>query len=591
MPDVFGEKRDFWLKYDTLADSKDKVMIGRLNQNLDVLLIFAGLFSAINTAFVVLTLTNLSAPPSYQTDALLTLVVMQVSSFTLTSNDLNPPFSPSHAAIRQNCTFFASLCTSILAAAGAVLAKQWLQSYERTGKTGSRRKQALLRTEKWMGAESWRLRSVVETLPTLLLISLALFFVALCDLLWSTSQPVALVVITFTAIGAVFYGFSVVAAASDAFCPYQTTVSTVIRGGGVGGGGGGVVLESRKPLLSKSSPWSTIFLRLPTCHPEISRLRTGQRTWKFLGGDSIWRRMMPTHSESGQEEPADMGPESIYAHSILWMLENVTEEEDVLACAENIPTLSQLSSVRIVSHSPLFSTLVRQFENALTDAIHNRATKGSDQTALVLGRAVVHVVIADPIRWAEVVARVLTAGEQDWTRLLGYRAGPRDLWALCCTASLVQCATTRDWIDGGLRNSIMNQTSCIMDEAAVVFLSSQPPSTIAFFSAMKLSPYGIPLHLVDPNIGNRTSLLSLLCLEVIDLAQGSQQPVDQRVKDVWLAQNGTNLIEYITKSIEAYDQLILKALIARTCFCTTRRFCNTIGPPNRRLLGVDVQTS
>ncbi|KAG8991438.1 hypothetical protein FRB94_005335 [Tulasnella sp. JGI-2019a] len=39
-PDVFGERRDYWLKYDTLADSKDKAMTGRLNQNLDVLLIF-----------------------------------------------------------------------------------------------------------------------------------------------------------------------------------------------------------------------------------------------------------------------------------------------------------------------------------------------------------------------------------------------------------------------------------------------------------------------------------------------------------------------------------------------------------------------
>lgn len=39
-PEVFGEKKDFWFKYDTLADAKDKVMLKRLGDNLDVLLIF-----------------------------------------------------------------------------------------------------------------------------------------------------------------------------------------------------------------------------------------------------------------------------------------------------------------------------------------------------------------------------------------------------------------------------------------------------------------------------------------------------------------------------------------------------------------------
>ncbi|KAG9015987.1 hypothetical protein FRB95_006829 [Tulasnella sp. JGI-2019a] len=39
-PAMLGEKRDFWLKYDKLADTKDTMMIDRLNQNLDVLLIF-----------------------------------------------------------------------------------------------------------------------------------------------------------------------------------------------------------------------------------------------------------------------------------------------------------------------------------------------------------------------------------------------------------------------------------------------------------------------------------------------------------------------------------------------------------------------
>ncbi|KAG9026598.1 hypothetical protein FRB95_008685 [Tulasnella sp. JGI-2019a] len=63
--DEFGEKRDYWFRYDTLADSKDNFMIEWLNNDLDVLLIFAGLFSAVNTAFIVPTLASLSAPSAY----------------------------------------------------------------------------------------------------------------------------------------------------------------------------------------------------------------------------------------------------------------------------------------------------------------------------------------------------------------------------------------------------------------------------------------------------------------------------------------------------------------------------------------------
>ncbi|KAG9031975.1 hypothetical protein FRB95_002056 [Tulasnella sp. JGI-2019a] len=120
----FGHIREFWSRYDKLTDDIDRAMLGRLNQNLDVLLIFAGLFSGINTAFIVLTLSSLSAPPLNQTNTLLTLLVLHADNSTLTSKDINPPFIVDHAAVRQNCTFIASLCSSILAAVGAVLAKR-----------------------------------------------------------------------------------------------------------------------------------------------------------------------------------------------------------------------------------------------------------------------------------------------------------------------------------------------------------------------------------------------------------------------------------------------------------------------------------
>ena len=81
------------------------------------------------------------------------ILVLGANSSMLNQNDINPPFTPAPGAVRQNCFFVASLFNSLIAAAGAVLAKQWLAYYERTGQTGPVEEQGLRRTEKYLGAE------------------------------------------------------------------------------------------------------------------------------------------------------------------------------------------------------------------------------------------------------------------------------------------------------------------------------------------------------------------------------------------------------------------------------------------------------
>lgn len=124
---------------------------------------------------------GLSPGPSDQTNELLQLIFLLLSNNTLPPGQASSPFTPAPGAVRQNCFLFASLFSSLIAAAGAVLAKQWLAYYERTGQTGPLDEQGLRRTKKYLGAERWRLRHVVETLPTLILLSLGLFCTAMAD--------------------------------------------------------------------------------------------------------------------------------------------------------------------------------------------------------------------------------------------------------------------------------------------------------------------------------------------------------------------------------------------------------------------------
>lgn len=116
-----------------------------------------------------------------QTNTLLLLILTSLNNGTLTAPTLPSLFAPAPGIVRQNCFFFASLFTSLLAATGAVLAKQWLANYEKTGQTGPLDEQGLRRTAKFRGTEQWKLQPIVEALPTLILLSLGLFFIAITD--------------------------------------------------------------------------------------------------------------------------------------------------------------------------------------------------------------------------------------------------------------------------------------------------------------------------------------------------------------------------------------------------------------------------
>lgn len=169
---------------------------------------------------------GLSPGPSDETNDLLRLIVILLSNNTLMSGQVNPPFAPGPGVVRQNCFFCASLFSSLIAAAGAVLAKQWLAYYERTGQTGPLDEQGLRRSKKFLGAERWRLRYVVETLPTLILLSLGLFFAAMADYVWTINREVAIVITALSGLSTLLYTFMLIAAAIFPDCPFQTAPSS-----------------------------------------------------------------------------------------------------------------------------------------------------------------------------------------------------------------------------------------------------------------------------------------------------------------------------------------------------------------------------
>jgi len=108
-----------------------------------------------------------------------------------------------------------------------MLGKQWLNRYlQPTGRSAVKR--CGNRQRKFSGLEKWRFHLFIESLPVMLQIALLLLTCGLSWYMWSINTSVAHVVISFTALGILFYIGIVVAGISSYACPFQTPVSTAI---------------------------------------------------------------------------------------------------------------------------------------------------------------------------------------------------------------------------------------------------------------------------------------------------------------------------------------------------------------------------
>ncbi|KAG9043723.1 hypothetical protein FS837_009203 [Tulasnella sp. UAMH 9824] len=139
VPDEFGEDgRHFYRHYDALADELDENMVKSLKSQLDSILIFGGLFAGVNSAFLALTLPEMSADPADDTNAILLQLVIGGNS-TIRSADHLPSatFTPGPGIVPINVLLSLSLTLAIIASFLAILGQQWLVYYRKRAGSGA----------------------------------------------------------------------------------------------------------------------------------------------------------------------------------------------------------------------------------------------------------------------------------------------------------------------------------------------------------------------------------------------------------------------------------------------------------------------
>ncbi|KAJ7670677.1 hypothetical protein DFH06DRAFT_140384, partial [Mycena polygramma] len=199
-PTTTDKKTNFWNLYKTLADEHDREFLQKYSTDLDTSLIFAGLFSAVSSAFII------QIQPEIQ------------------------PHNTLRVTLVAQCLLYVSLCSTLLAALLAVLGKQWLMYYSAAGERGTVEARGLERQRKLDGLRSWKFDTVLQIFPLLLQFGLLVFGAALSVYLWKVHLALAVIVVSFTAFGFLSYISLLLSAIIFPDSPFQTPLAPLVLG-------------------------------------------------------------------------------------------------------------------------------------------------------------------------------------------------------------------------------------------------------------------------------------------------------------------------------------------------------------------------
>ncbi|KAH9831819.1 uncharacterized protein C8Q71DRAFT_714794, partial [Rhodofomes roseus] len=207
---------------DVWSDEADRVKTW--NDEIDTLLVFAGLFSAILTAFVVQYYPTLQASGGAQPQI---VIISTPDSANLTVSYPAPPPTPVTAlAIAINALWFVALVFSITSASLGISVKQWLAHYI---PSESDIGDARLRLHIWRlrsrGLARWHVPEIIGLLPLLLQVALALFLVGLVLFLWTLNGAIAYLMMVLISVLLAFTAATALIPLVEIDCPFKSPVS------------------------------------------------------------------------------------------------------------------------------------------------------------------------------------------------------------------------------------------------------------------------------------------------------------------------------------------------------------------------------
>ncbi|KAJ7636547.1 hypothetical protein FB45DRAFT_447674 [Roridomyces roridus] len=306
------KKTKFWNAYKAVSDEYDREYQQKYGTDLDTTLIFAGLFSAVSSAFII------QVQPQVQGPNPLTLVLVAQS------------------------LLYISLGATLLAALLAVLGKQWLMYYSLAGKSqGTIAERGLETQRKFDGLRRWKFDAIMQLFPLMLQFALLIFAVALSVYLWTIHHALAVIAMIFTATGFISYCGFLISAVAFADSPFQSPLAYPLKQLWIAIAD---ILDKAARLQTYQGIWNSILGAIGSfIHVQTLRLKNA---WTHIHPPSSAQSLLPTSGVSFTTFPGSQLAkyrvlpwekslvQSPEVEAVSWMIETSTDPGILSVCAE-----------------------------------------------------------------------------------------------------------------------------------------------------------------------------------------------------------------------------------------------------------------
>ncbi|KAI0781713.1 hypothetical protein BC629DRAFT_581710 [Irpex lacteus] len=217
----------------------DEEKVRSCKEDIDTLLVFAGLFSAVLSAFLIAEYPSLQPDRTAMMMYTLERIASQTAGYNFADGKLmamnilptiSAPFQPSTIDIRVNILWFSSLLLSLITASFGMLVKQWLREFLAV-EVPSPQARLRLRHLREPQVKGWKVYEIAATLPLLLQFALALFFAGLCFFTGSIHSSVKYTTLPLVVAWALFFFAVTLLPLFFPLCPYKTTLLKTVFAG------------------------------------------------------------------------------------------------------------------------------------------------------------------------------------------------------------------------------------------------------------------------------------------------------------------------------------------------------------------------
>ncbi|KAG8786979.1 hypothetical protein FRC15_010300 [Serendipita sp. 397] len=376
--------------YNWKAAVYDREMMREWEETLSTLLVFAALFSAILTAFVIESVSFLSQDESEIIRGVLVTISQQLSNSSVPPFPLIDTFEVPRWAIAVNSVFFASLGLSLLSSFIAVLALQWIREFDRgLANITSPRDRAVKRHYRHQGIESWHFPTLIAILPTILLAALVLFMTGLVIWLQRISLVITIILAVLLILVAIFYLITSLLAAFYPSAPFQSPMSRLFET--LGSASNELIWGLYNALIVRGS------------NSDETSLEDSER-----GG--------PRFNHARREDQVILSDYNIPSSALLWVLPRlettpdsmgiISETFDVLL---NDESPAAMVSICQTANIP-WRTILGSVSNYIEDQFDPHQADSTKRISLQLGNLSQLVVILGPKAYSPTLHKFLSSG-------------------------------------------------------------------------------------------------------------------------------------------------------------------------------------